>query len=27
MNDYILYFSLTLGFSTLFSTGGIGAAI
>ena len=27
MNDYILYFSLTLGFSTLFSVGGIGAAI
>ncbi|WP_197919114.1 sulfite exporter TauE/SafE family protein [Thiosulfatihalobacter marinus] len=27
MNDYILYFSLTLGFSTLFSMGGIGAAI
>ncbi len=27
MNDYILYFSLTLGFSALFSMGGIGAAI
>lgn len=26
-NDYILYFILTLGFSTLFSMGGIGAAV
>jgi uncharacterized protein len=26
-NDYLLYFSLTLGFSTLFAIGGIGSAI
>jgi len=24
MNDYIVYFSLTLGFSALFSMGGVG---
>ena len=27
MNGYIMYFSLTLGFSTLFSMGGVGAAM